>query len=101
MSGSTQVVQVPQVIGHAADTPPKAQRFLVSFSATHVQYLEMVFPFLMIFNLNGESLHATVGAKVVTVAVGDAVGGKVGLKGAADGEGDGDGSGVGADTGCC
>jgi len=80
------------VTGHAADTPGRRQRFFESFSATHEQYLEMVLPFLTIFNLKAESAHEMVGVPVgdaVGVPVGDAVGVAVGANGAADGDGDG------------
>lgn len=89
---STQVVQLPQVTGQAAETPSNAQRFLVSFSSTQVQYLEIVLEPLTIFNLRAESAHGAVGDAVgvaVGVPVGDAVGVAVGVIGAADGEGDG------------
>ena len=60
-SGSSQVAQVPQVTGHAADTPAKAQRFLVSFLPTHTQDLAIFLAPLVIFNLKPESTHLIVG----------------------------------------
>jgi hypothetical protein len=88
-SGSAQVTQVPQVTGHAADTPVNAQRLVVSFSATQVQYLEMLLPSFLIFNRNAESTHATVGGGVVNGAVVGWLGAAVGPIGAADGVGEG------------
>ena len=60
-SGSSQVAQVPQVTGHAADTPVRAQRFCVSFLATHSQDLAIFLSPLLILILNEVSIHSTVG----------------------------------------
>jgi len=86
------VVQVPQVIGQAADTPVRAQRLVVSLVATQLQYLEMVFPSFTIFSLSGVSTHGKVAAAVgagVGAPVGAGVGVPVGAIGAAEGLGDG------------
>jgi hypothetical protein len=90
LSGSAQAAeQASHEIGQAPETPGKRQRFLVSFRATHEQYLEMVLPSLVIFNLNAVSAQVTVGLRVVGVPVGGIVGVPVGAKGAAEGAGEG------------
>ncbi len=49
-TGSSQVEQVPHVTGHAVETPLMAQRAIVFFNPTHVQYLEILIP-LFVTNL--------------------------------------------------
>jgi len=72
--GSTQEVQVPQVPGHAADTPAIPQRVVVSLLPTHEHDLEigLVAPVLITLILNGVSLQTILGISV-GVAVGPAV----------------------------
>jgi len=94
-SGSAQVPQVPQVIGQAAETPGNAQRFVLSFCPTHVQYLDtygFTLPTVGIFSLREESEHATVGELLGVAVVGASVsivGDPDGAIGAAEGLGDG------------
>lgn len=89
------MVHDPQVTGQAADTPGRAQRLVVSFCPTQLQYLDTYgfgLPTVGIFNLKAESAHEMVGVAVGVAVVGAgvaAVGVMVGAIGAADGLGDG------------
>lgn len=94
-SGSAHVPHVPQVIGQAAETPGRAQRFLVSLVPTQLQYLDTYgfgLPTVGIFSLRVESTQSIVGVADGRGVVGAgvaAVGVVVGVIGAAEGLGDG------------
>jgi len=91
LSESAQVEHVPQVTGHASETPVRPQRLVVSLFATQVQYLEMVSdePITGIFSLSPESTHFIVGDAVGEAVTGVPVGLDVGCVGVADGLGEG------------
>lgn len=115
-TGSSQILHVPQVTGHAAATPGMAHRIIVALFATHSQDLVILSPSLVILSRSVEStqpsVFVAVGAGVVATGagvtgimdgglesmavgdgdgatVGDLLGDVVGPTGAADGLGDG------------
>jgi hypothetical protein len=70
--GSTQVPQLPQVSGHASETPAYLQRMLVDFLSAQLQDLVILDPSLVNLILNALSTQED-------VATGDAVGDAVGV----------------------
>ena len=77
--GSAQFRQLPHVTGHAADTSDNEQRVFVSLLPTQSQYLDIAFPFFIIFNLKLESLQLE-SLTIVGGLVGECVG--IGVVGA-------------------
>jgi hypothetical protein len=75
---STHEAHVPQVSGHAVDTPGRAQRLTVSFLATQIQYLLIMLPSLLMLSLTGVSVQVVEVEEIVGDAVGEAVGAAVG-----------------------
>ena len=70
-SGSSQVEQVPQVEGQAAETPFREQRCAVSLFPTHVQYLAIFTP--PIKNLSRKEESAQL-AGLLRLSLGDSEG---------------------------